>query len=201
MRIAYLAVELPLSVSCGPVCPAPSSTTTNNLPPDRQPGLDFLKICSKTPLPCVPVSASPAETHSEKRVLRRARGVGGRIRRGFRTGRRPAVTARLPRPRRSRCRAGGMQGRQGVGPYHPAERVSQSGRVVRLVICAIVTRVWVERHWLVWMTARIVLTIAAVVTGSMISLVASPRAQLSLPAMARPVISQAASVAGWPVRP
>src|SRR3712207_9062574 len=43
MRIAYLAMELPPALGRGPACPAPSSATTNTLPPDRQPGLDLLQ--------------------------------------------------------------------------------------------------------------------------------------------------------------
>src|SRR3712207_264699 len=42
MRIAYLAMKLPPALGRGPACPAPSSSTTNTLPPDRQPGLEFL---------------------------------------------------------------------------------------------------------------------------------------------------------------
>ncbi len=38
-----MAMELPPALGRGPACPAPSSATTNTLPPDRQPGLDLLQ--------------------------------------------------------------------------------------------------------------------------------------------------------------
>jgi hypothetical protein len=57
-------MELPPALGRGPACPAPSSATTNILPPDRQPGLIFFKIFPAPPPPCVPESALRAEVHS-----------------------------------------------------------------------------------------------------------------------------------------
>src|SRR5690606_7942180 len=45
----------------GPACPAPSLTTTNTLPPNRQPCPDSFMILPAPPPPCVPMSAPLAE--------------------------------------------------------------------------------------------------------------------------------------------
>src|SRR3712207_2121963 len=60
MRIAYLAMELPPALGRGPACPAPSSATTNSLPPDRQSGLDLLKIF---PAPAAAVRGGAGDDH------------------------------------------------------------------------------------------------------------------------------------------
>src|SRR4051794_570104 len=62
MRIAYLAMELPPALGRGPACPAPSSVTTNILPPDRQPRLDLLQDFPPPPPPPPPPPCLPSKT-------------------------------------------------------------------------------------------------------------------------------------------